>query len=349
MDHFATHEHRRLPWRLFTAALIGTLTLVPVLAPAAQGQRPLDQAEDRVEARQAELDEAVTRLEELRTRQDGVLVQIAQVEDRIRDLEGEMAVLRERVVEAATRIYRSSGADTLDVLLSADSFADLAGRTQAISHISDLDNSAFEDLDETEDELAGLQAELNVKAEELATITGRMAQETEALQARFEKASVEYDRLKRKLATARAAAMPYGATISASGMACPIAAANSFIDSWGFPRSGGRTHEGTDMMAAMGAPVVAITDGRITFAGVGVTAGNWLILSGDDGHEYWYMHNRENLVTSGHVKVGEQIATVGDTGNASGGAPHVHFEYHPGGGGPLNPYPLLVGICRGAR
>jgi murein DD-endopeptidase MepM/ murein hydrolase activator NlpD len=100
------------------------------------------------------------------------------------------------------------------------------------------------------------------------------------------------------------------------------------------------------MMAASGAPVVAITDGRITFEGYGTTAGNWVILSGDDGNSYWYMHNRENLVTGGRVRVGQQIATVGDTGNAIGGPPHVHFEFHPGGGGPVNPFQLLSKVCR---
>jgi peptidoglycan LD-endopeptidase LytH len=346
--HFASIARGRLLWRLFIAALIATLMVVPLIAPAARGQQTMGDVKDRLDALQVELDEAVAHLEDLRTQQDTLLVQVAQVEDRIRELEAEKAALRERVVEAATRIYTTSGTDTIEVLLSADSFADLAGRTQALAHISELDRLTFEDLDANEEELAALQAELSGKAEELAGTSGRMASETEALQARFEQVSAEYDRLKQKLAAARAASMPNGAYISASGKACPIAAANSFIDSWGFPRVG-HTHEGTDMMAAMGAPVVAITDGRITFAGVGVTAGNWLILSGDDGHEYWYMHNRENLVTSGRVKVGEQIATVGDTGNASGGAPHVHFEYHPNGGGPVNPYPLLAGICRGAR
>ena len=43
-----------------------------------------------------------------------------------------------------------------------------------------------------------------------------------------------------------------------------------------------------------------------------------IFLSGDDGNAYWYMHNQENLVTGGHVSAGQQIATLGDTGNAAG-------------------------------
>jgi peptidoglycan LD-endopeptidase LytH len=97
-------------------------------------------------------------------------------------------------------------------------------------------------------------------------------------------------------------------------------------------------------MAAFGTPVVAIVTGTITYAGYGSSAGNWLQLSGDDGNGYWYMHNQENLVSGGRVTVGQQIATVGNTGNASGGPPHVHFEYHPGGGAPVNPFTSVIDL-----
>ena len=97
------------------------------------------------------------------------------------------------------------------------------------------------------------------------------------------------------------------------------------------------------MMAEYGTPLVAIVAGTLS-SGWSDTGGNSLFLCGDDGNSYWYLHNQENLVTSGHVSAGQQIATVGDTGNAVG-IPHVHFEYHPGGGGPVNPYPLVAAIC----
>ncbi|MBA3431401.1 MAG: M23 family metallopeptidase, partial [Actinobacteria bacterium] len=104
------------------------------------------------------------------------------------------------------------------------------------------------------------------------------------------------------------------------------------------------THVGVDMMAAYGTPVVAIVSGTISYAAFDGSGGNMIFLDGDDGDSYWYMHNQANLVTSGHVSAGQQIATVGDTGNAEG-TPHVHFEYHPGGGGPVNPYPIVAPIC----
>jgi peptidoglycan LD-endopeptidase LytH len=97
-------------------------------------------------------------------------------------------------------------------------------------------------------------------------------------------------------------------------------------------------------MAGYGAPVMAITSGTITLSSYGSSSGNWIILSGSDGNTYWYMHNEQNLVSSGSVSTGQQIATLGDTGNAAG-TPHLHFEYHPGGGAAVNPYPLVASLC----
>jgi murein DD-endopeptidase MepM/ murein hydrolase activator NlpD len=99
------------------------------------------------------------------------------------------------------------------------------------------------------------------------------------------------------------------------------------------------------MMADYGTPLVAITSGTPSYVAYDGSGGNMIFLDGDDGNSYWYMHNQENFVSVGqHVEAGEQIATVGDTGNASG-TPHLHFEYHPGGGGAVNPYPLLASLC----
>ena len=98
------------------------------------------------------------------------------------------------------------------------------------------------------------------------------------------------------------------------------------------------------MMADYGTPVVAITAGRISGAGYHGLGGNMLFLTASNGDMYYYAHNERNIVTSGSVSAGQQIATVGDTGNATG-VPHLHFEYHPGGGGAVNPYPLVSRIC----
>ena len=306
---------------------------------------------------QSELDSTTAHIEDLRTQEDEVLQRMNSIETRTRVLERQRAQLEKRVVKAAQNLYRQGGTDVLEMLLMADSIAELSTRAQVLSRVSRRDTQAFIDFARTEKELAALNSELDQRREELTETRAEMADEADRLQAQFADVSGEYDDLKARLAAqarqAQAAAASTGAPAPAASaapvrvsgnMTCPVAGAHSFIDSWGFPRSGGRTHEGTDLMAAFGTPIVAVVSGSITYAGYGGSAGNWLILSGDDGNGYWYMHNQQNLVSGGHVSVGQQIATVGDTGNAAG-TPHLHFEYHPGGGGPVNPYPLLVQIC----
>jgi peptidoglycan LD-endopeptidase LytH len=330
---------------------------VPLISASATGQESLDDLRDRMSEVQSELDSTTARIEELRTQEDEVLQRMNSIETRTRVLEKRRAQLEKRVVKAAQNLYRQGGTDVLEVLLTADSIAELSTRAQVLSRVSRRDTQAFIDFARTEEELAALNSELEQRREELTDTRADMVAEADRLQGLFKDVSGEYEDLKAKLAAqarqAQAAAAPTGAPAPAApaapvrvsgNMTCPVAGPVSFIDSWGFPRSGGRTHEGTDMMAAYGTPVVAVVSGSITYAGYGGSAGNWLILSGDDGNGYWYMHNQQNLVSGGHVSVGQQIATVGDTGNAAG-TPHLHFEYHPGGGGPVNPYPLLVQIC----
>jgi murein DD-endopeptidase MepM/ murein hydrolase activator NlpD len=314
-------------------------------------ENEVEQLKADLDALQQELDRSTARVEDLRTRENDLRFAVARTSEEIRTLQLERQELEARAVSAARRIYMSSNSEVLEVLLTSESWAEIARESQALTHVSQFDLTALRGLEQAENDLVGLRNDLIEEADALTATRARLEEETEQLQGKFQAATQEYVELKKKLAAARArraAAVDDGiAFITSSGMTCPIAAPNSFIDSWGFPRDGGaRTHEGADVMAEMGAPVVAVIDGAITYEGVGVTAGNWLELTGVDGNVYWYMHNQKNLVTTGRVKVGEQIATVGDTGNALGGPPHVHFELHPGDGGPINPYPLLVDICR---
>lgn len=129
--------------------------------------------------------------------------------------------------------------------------------------------------------------------------------------------------------------------------ACPVAGAVSFSDTWGAPRSGGRTHKGVDMIAARGTPLVAIYSGTIKRISTNSLGGKSLWLRANNGDEFYYAH----LDGYGDISVGQSVAEGhvvgynGSSGNAPSWLPHLHLQYHPGGGGPVNPYPLVKSIC----
>jgi murein DD-endopeptidase MepM/ murein hydrolase activator NlpD len=135
---------------------------------------------------------------------------------------------------------------------------------------------------------------------------------------------------------------------STGGRACPVNGAVSFTDSWGDPRSGGRSHKGVDMIAARGTPVVAIESGVISRLSNSSLGGITIYLGGNSGDTFYYAHldGYAAGISSGQsVGAGELIGYVGSTGNASYTLPHLHFEHHPGGGSAVNPYPLTAGLC----
>jgi len=123
---------------------------------------------------------------------------------------------------------------------------------------------------------------------------------------------------------------------------CPVAGPTAFGDTWGAPRSGGRKHEGVDMMSPFGTPLVAVVAGSVTMK-TNNLGGNVIWLTGADGNKYYYAHLSSWEGTSRGVSAGDVIGYVGATGNTT--ANHLHFEIHPGGGVAVNPYPTVRQYC----
>lgn len=135
-----------------------------------------------------------------------------------------------------------------------------------------------------------------------------------------------------------------GARLAVDGKMCPIAGPITHVNDWGNPRSGGRTHKGNDVFAAMGTPNVAIVDGTIQHLSGGL-GGTGIFLSGVDGNTYYYAHLSALAGPPRAVRQGEVIGYTGNSGNAAGGATHTHFEIRVGGTQHVNPYPILRIIC----
>jgi murein DD-endopeptidase MepM/ murein hydrolase activator NlpD len=143
------------------------------------------------------------------------------------------------------------------------------------------------------------------------------------------------------------------ARLSAGGYVFPIFGTVSFGDSFGAPRANipGGWHHGEDIFAPMGAPVLAVADGTIHTVGFIKLGGYRLWLRDDGGNEFYYAHLSAYTplaIDGKRVEAGDVIGFVGDTGDAEGGTPHLHFEIHPaamiglGYDGVVAPYPILV-------
>jgi hypothetical protein len=138
----------------------------------------------------------------------------------------------------------------------------------------------------------------------------------------------------------------------------PVVGQVNYINDFGAPRGGG-VHQGNDLMAAKRSPAVAAEAGTVKYWTTSRPAGCMLYLYGESGTIYYYIHLNNDLtlkndnrgkcirgtaytVRSGaRVQAGQQIAYVGDSGDANGAASHLHFEVHPGGGRAVSPYPYL--------
>ena len=149
------------------------------------------------------------------------------------------------------------------------------------------------------------------------------------------------------------------------GFVFPVAGSVSYSDTFGAARSGGRTHEGQDLMGVKHTPLVAAADGTVTSLTWSTTglSGNSLTITDADGWRYVYIHLNndtpgtddgsnvyerafaDGIVRGQRVVAGEVVGFLGDSGNAEASGAHLHFELHRPDGAVVNAY----GSLRAAR
>ncbi|MDQ3784250.1 MAG: M23 family metallopeptidase [Actinomycetota bacterium] len=125
-----------------------------------------------------------------------------------------------------------------------------------------------------------------------------------------------------------------------------------WTDTWGAPRSGGRSHEGQDVFCNYGDPVLATEDGTVEFDDGGL-GGRVARLHRPDGSYWYYAHlsdwNTERFGSGDAVATGDIIGYCGNTGNAIFTPPHVHFGFYTAKGNAINPMGKLVGWLQVAQ
>ena len=356
-----------------------TTTTDPLREQLADKQSTLRVAKNRLSRLQAELDLLAEQHNKVEVHLALLEDEVAFIEKEITRSEADLAEVRLRLEERLVELYKhNSGAllPYVEILVDGEDLTSVLDQFEALSKIVEQDRKLFEEVRVHLEASRSSRRALVEKQAERAAEAERLGRLEEEASAKCAAANAEYNSLKRQVATlkeeirkadAAAAAAAEAArkraiqqkayregqywnnssngTMQAPPFVFPVKGAHSFIDSWGYPRSGGRTHKGCDVMAAEGTPLVACVTG--TISGVNRTdtglGGITVHLKGENGYVYYYAHL--SRIATGidvglAVKAGRTIGYVGHTGNA-GTCNHLHFGMRPGGGSSVNPYATL--------
>jgi murein DD-endopeptidase MepM/ murein hydrolase activator NlpD len=328
----------------------------------AKGEK--DNAYDALVAADAELQNAVDVFVALHGELEDLEYRIGRMEGRINEDATSIGELQATARELVVNAYINSGSSSLDSALDAASIQDILTAQHLLERAADKGTETLDRLDAITRDMERKQATLEEDRARVAELEKQQAELVDQLdtlrderEAAYQDAKAKYAQKvreweaaerARKIAEAAkksgaAAGLPPG---TIPDFICPVQGPVHFTNDWGNPRSGGRTHKGTDMFAARNTPVVAVVDGTVRFSNGGL--GGIAVWIKGSGASFYYAHldhRAEGLQPGAFVTRGTVIGYVGNTGNAMGGATHLHFQLHPGHGSPVNPYPTLAAAC----
>lgn len=307
-------------------------------------------AEAKVTAARAERNVLVAEADELRSRHRALLDEQSAFGENAEAAAAEIA-------EAETTLQRRAIAgfmhdDTLENAIIGslrasehDTILDFGIRQRMLRAILDQDDEAIGAYLERR---AEIDADVLAGIDEIRTVSRAISDvETEIVVAAEAITHAEYE----------AEAFRAGSAIYIDEVVFPVGLGHGrpLIDSFGFPRMPGTPdehwHEGIDIFAPAGTPLVAAERGVITRIGSGRFGGLTVWIKGESGADWYYAHlqsHASGIHEGTVVEAGDLVGSVGNTGNAVGTPPHLHLEIHPGGGDPVNPYPLLSVIAERA-
>lgn len=308
------------------------------------GAQDLDAVRDEVAELEGRVNASAAAYEDAWARSEAARTELAAIGSRTATLEEEAEEATRQLLVRARRVYMRGAEGLLTMLLSAGGPDGVAQRAGLVAMLTSRDRTRLETVRVLRRQLRQARMLQADEAAELAELQAEMEEHLADLAADLEGARV----LLADLETRAARQREVHRGDQRGTYACIFDRPFDFRDTWGAPRSGGRRHKGTDLYSYHGAPVYAFTAGRIERTSTSRLGGLGLYLSGDDGNLYYYSH-LDRIADGVHVGqavvAGELMAHNGDSGNARGGPPHVHYQMHPGGGAPVNPYAWLAAAC----
>jgi murein DD-endopeptidase MepM/ murein hydrolase activator NlpD len=320
--------------RVIAAGLFVAALVIGVAVPG--GADDLATAKVRQKRMQASLDAATRELNQIESERHFAEQRLAAANGRLGYVRDDLARARRALSGHVSSLYKAGGTRPLSGILGSSAEV-VVSRVEFETILQEGQVAAVADARIAYDSYEAAIRDVKAAMNQMSRLEARAKRTVTKLSDSFEKAKQVAD----KLAGFNTTHLVNGRFVS-----CPVSKPYSFIDSWGAARSGGRAHKGTDIMNPMRNKVHAIVDGVISRQSTSSLGGISLYLQGDDGNEYYYAHLSSYASRTGQrVKAGELIAYNGATGNAAWSGPHVHFEIHPGGGAPVNPYPYVKAAC----
>ena len=290
---------------------------------------------------------------------------IASSQQQAAELDEELIETRLMASDRAVDMYIGALSNNFPLFTEAGSLSDVEAGLAYMRDAGDADQTLLNQLAILERDVVRVAEELAAAQSDQVAASQQLELAAVELSALLESAQAEYNELytqwqieeaerraeaerKRQEEAARSGGSGGAPPVVVAGRKCPVNGVVAFSDTWGAARSGGRSHKGVDMLAARGTSLVAIESGTISRMKSGGIGGITIWFKGDSGDEFYYAHMdawAAGISTGQHVEVGTFIGTVGTTGNAPANIPHLHFEYHPGGGSAVNPTPLVRSLC----
>jgi peptidoglycan LD-endopeptidase LytH len=340
-----------------SALLVGATLSVPARADTAGD---LEQAKQQVATLKAELDRLNRAWLDAEAAEARAQDQASDARARIGALQGQLGDIQQRLAERATTLFAGGGNPEVLAVLASDSVTEAADRLEFASAIAQGDADLANEVAVELQELAWQRERLATAIEQQRAAQAQLDTQQAAIASKLSDYEARVSELEDRLAAEQAPPSPTpdpgpgggggGDTgtppITGSGwlLMCPVNGPNSFVDSFGDPRPGGRTHQGIDLIAARGTPVVAVHAGTVHRTGSDI-GGLGIVLFHDGSADWTFYTHFDHYGAYGegaHVGAGQVIGYVGNTGTT---VYHLHFEYHPGGGAAVDPYQALLGVC----
>lgn len=320
---------------MVAAVVMTVLVSHPSLAASAEAAPA--QVASRIDAIRANLAKLSQALDDAEKNLEQAEIAAQRHQQALQSATARQQVLREALSGRAAALYTMGSGSVLESMLVSESITELVDKFSYLEMIRSREQGLLEELTALRRRARIESAALSQTIQDAAAVRRFYAdQQSQMLAKLSELQSLQNLLVALGGGTGRLSRAP-------NGFVCPVAGPHYVSNNFGAPRPGG-PHTGDDIDSPYGTPTVAVLPSTVVSTPTGGWIGIGLIIRDAMGNEWLYAHMSAVYVRVGQsLRAGQLAGRVGCSGRCYG--PHLHFEYHPGGGAPANPYRILSSAC----